>query len=289
MTNKRFQILFFFFFLIELSVFGTTVNKTLYINRGQLTTIDNAQLPYFAFNSTSQYTSQSEVIKLNTTDVLILKVINNDSIIHGFDIKRYANVNVTINPKDSIIDTLQFVSQGVFIYYDSYQNPKFRYLGGSGMITVFNSVTDKKFYWQLKEHQSSYNNLINENKNVDWSNYTPDYFTINGYSFPDTGNDTTARVHARVGDTVHVFIANTGQSAHSIHFHGFHGKTIFSSNAVETNRIKDTFPIKSMESIIVELVPDKDGFYSVHDHNLLAISAAGIYQRGMLILIRFEK
>jgi hypothetical protein len=27
----------------------------------------------------------------------------------------------------------------------------------------------------------------------------------------------------------------------------------------------------------------------VHDHNLLAISAAGIYQRGMLILIRFEK
>ena len=289
MTIKRFQILFFIFFIIGTSLYGTTINKTLYINRGLLTTVDTKQLPYFAFNASSQYVSQSEVIKLNVNDVLILKVINTDTVIHGFDVKKYAKINTTINAKDSIIDTLQFTSEGVFIYYDSYQNPKYRYMGGAGMITVFNTTQDKKFYWELKEHQSSYNNLLNENKKVDWSTYTPDYFTINGYSFPETGSDTTAWVYAHIGDTVHIFIANTGQSAHSIHIHGFHGKTIFSSTGKETGQVKDTFPIKSMESIIVELVPDKEGFYSVHDHNLLAITAAGIYQRGMLILMRFVK
>lgn len=288
MTSKKNNSLFFLLFISILTVNAATIHQTLYINRGEFTTVTQATFPYFAFNSNKLYKSQNEVIQLTTTDVLILKVINNDSVLHGFNIKRYANANKLINPKDSIIDTLQFTSQGIFIYYDSYLYPKYRYMGEAGMITVFNSVTDKKFYWNLKEHQSTYNTALNENKKVDWSNYTPDYFTINGYSYPTVLNDSLSWVHGNIGDTIHVFIANTGQSAHSIHFHGFHGRAVFSSISSETNWVKDTFPIKSMEAIIVELIPDKTGFYSVHDHNLLAITAGGIYQTGMLTLMNFQ-
>lgn len=289
MISKKNKSLFFLLLILGVSLKAATINKTLYINRGEFKTAIRTTFPYFAFNSSTQYTSQNEVIQLTTNDVLILKVVNNDSVVHGFNIKRYTNANKTINPTDSIIDTLQFTSQGIFIYYDSYQYPKYRYMGEAGMIAVYNSTTDKKFFWNLKEHQSAYNKSLNENKKVDWSVYTPDYFTINGYSFPDVLNDSVSWVHGNIGDTIRVFIANTGQSAHSIHFHGFHGKAVFSTVARETNWEKDTFPIKSMEAIIVELVPDKVGFYSVHDHNLLALTAGGLYQPGMLTLMNFQK
>src|SRR6185295_15251204 len=105
MIQKRYTVLFFIFFCIGLTLHSATINKTLYINRGELTTIYSSHLPYFAFNPTPQYVSQGEVIQMTTNDVLILKIINTDSITHGFNIKRYTMVNATINPKDSIVDT----------------------------------------------------------------------------------------------------------------------------------------------------------------------------------------
>lgn len=289
MTTKQFKVLLFILFLVGLNAKSATINTTLYLNRGYLNTVNGTALPYYAFNTNTQYSSQSEVIRLTTADVLIIKVINTDSVVHGFDVKRYPNATKIINPKDSIIDTLQFNTQGVFIYYDSYQTPKYRYLGGAGMISVFNATTDRKFYWNIQEHQTAYNNLLIENKPVNWSMYTPDYFTINGYSFPDILNDTLSRVNGVVGDTMHIMIANTGQSIHSMHIHGFHGKIIYSSINGETGREKDTFPIKSMETVIIELVPDKIGFYSVHDHNLMGTTGGGLNLRGMVTLMQFFK
>lgn len=286
--TKGIKFLLFTFFLFGLNAQSATINKTLYINRGELKMVDGTLLPYFAFNDSLQYSSQSEIIRLTTNDLLIVKVINTDSVTHGFDVKGYLNAAKLISPKDSVSDTLQFSKQGVFIYYDPYESPKYRYLGASGMISVFNSTTDKKFYWNIKEHQTAYNNQLNENKNVDWSTYTPDYFTINGYSFPDILSDTLSRINGYVGDTIHLFMINTGQSTHAMHIHGFHGRVIFSSVSAEIGWEKDTFPIKSMETVIIELVPDKIGFYSVHDHNLMATTGGGIHLRGIVTLMQFQ-
>jgi FtsP/CotA-like multicopper oxidase with cupredoxin domain len=289
MINKKSSILFLMLVLFKLSTNATVVQKTLYINRGELTTVNKTVLPYYAFNKTPYYNSQNEVIQLTTSDELILKVINTDSQIHGFHIKGQLNGNFVISPKDSIVDTVKFSTQGVFIYYDSYQMPKYSYLGAAGMIAISSSLTDKKFFWNLKEHQSSYNNLLNDNKPVNWSDYIPDYFTINSFSFLDVLDDTVSRVHGVIGDTIRIFIANTGQSDHSMHFHGFHGKIIFSSAPRKVNLIKDTFPVRRFETMIIELVADKPGFYSVHDHSLPAITAGGVYQKGMLTLMHFEE
>ncbi|HET6227150.1 MAG TPA: multicopper oxidase domain-containing protein [Bacteroidia bacterium] len=281
------------YFLVVLLSFSATVarcaviERSLYINRGQLETVNQTQLPYIAFNSDRFFNAMNSVIHLNTTDQLILKVINNDTIVHGFEIQR-TTMPVVIAPADSIIDTLQFNAEGVFIYFDSYQYPKFRYLGEAGMICVDNSITAKKFYWNLKEHQNNYNELLNLNKGVSWSDYSPDYFTINSFSFPYTLDDTSAVVHVNVGDTVHIAIANTGQSAHSIHFHGFHCKILYSTHPQQIGWIKDTFPINSMETMQLELIPDKSGHYSVHDHNLTAITGGGLHPKGMLILMAID-
>lgn len=267
---------------------AATINQTLYINRGVFTTVNNTTFPYMAFNSTPGYSSLNTVINVTTSDVLILKVINNDSIMHGFDVKDYPGTAATISPGDSIIDTLTFGTERVYIYYDSSVYPDHRYMGLAGMICVNNSVTAKKFYWNIKEHQTGYNSLIATGNTVNWLQYDPDYYTINGKSFPDLQNDTTARVTGNVGDTIYIFVVNTGQSTHSIHFHGFHCKAVFSTQPQQTNWEKDTFSARSMEGYVLELVPDKVGQYSVHDHNLVAVSGGGIHPNGMFIIMEIQ-
>ncbi len=287
MMTAKFKILFIALLCVGSTVKSATVNKTIYINKGIFTTIIETTFPAYALNDSANFVAQNTNVTITTKDVLILKVINNDTVTHGFDIKHYPNANRTINAKDSVIYTLQFNTEGVFIYYDSYLSPKYSYMGAAGMIAVFNSTKDKKFYWNLKDYESSYNELLADNKNVEWNKYTPNYFTINGYSYPNIQLDSTAFVEAMVGDTVHIFIANTGQAPHSLHIHGFHGKIISSTVANQIGWEKDTFPIKSMESLIIQLVPDKTGYYYVHDHNLLSGTAAGQFMRGMLTSMHF--
>ncbi len=275
-------------FLFGLTARAAVIHQSLYINRGLFETVIQTQFPYVAFNSDRSFSMVNTVISLKTTDQLILTIVNNDSVVHGFGITNYATTPALIAPADSIIDTLQFTAEGVFIYYDTYQYPKFRYLGEAGMICVNNATADKKYYWNLKEHQSTYNEQLIANKAVSWSAYMPDFYTINGLSFPYTLDDTASQVYAMVGDTIHIFIANTGQSAHSIHFHGFHCKILSSTHSEQIGWVKDTFPIKSMETMVLELVPDKPGHYSVHDHNLTAITGGGFHPKGMLSIMAFK-
>ena len=77
-------------------------------------------------------------------------------------------------------------------------------------------------------------------------------------------------------------MANTGQSIHSMHFHGYHATILYSSkNQTHVGRSKDTFPIHSMQTLVLQIVPDKPGTYPVHDHNLVAVTGNNVYPNGM--------
>ena len=143
-------------------------------------------------------------------------------------------------------------------------------------------IIHPSFFWNIKEHNVSWNQLILNGGNVDWTKYDPDYFTINGNSSPHINHDSLARISGDVGDSIMLYIANTGQSIHSLHFHGYHATIISSSLYPGHNGwLKDTFPIKPMETLILILVPDKPGEYPVHDHNLVATTGNGWYPNGM--------
>jgi hypothetical protein len=268
---------------------ATQVKKTLYINKGIFTTVDTLQFPCFAFNGTGVFNSYNELIILKTDDTLVLKVINNDTSIHGFSLQNKPLVNDLINPHDSAVHTLDFGNEGIYIFFDAYQYPKNRYMGLGGMICVSNHKHAKNFYWNIKEHQMSYSQQIDNNMPVSWQDYYPDYFTINGKSHPDLQLDTTAKVLANIGDTVRIFMANTGQAKHSIHFHGFHSRVIFSSNNyIPKTTEKETFALGSMQCVLLEMIPDKTGLYSVHDHNLVAVSGGGKHPNGMFIIMEIK-
>lgn len=264
---------------------ATTVAKKIYINRDSMETILGTKFPYTAFNATTHFEQENVWIELTVGDSLDLWVINRDSIAHQFAIKQ-SSINPQLIPAgDSIRVQHQFVTMGLFIYYDGLNYPNNAYMGLAGGIYVKQN-NYAHFYWNIKEHQALWNTTLATNGMVTWAQYQPDYFTINGKSNPAINQDPNARIVGQVGDTIMLSMVNTGQSIHSMHFHGYHVEIVYSSKFPNhVGRIKDTVPIYPMETILVQIVPDKVGEYPVHDHNLVAVTANDIYPNGMFSTI----
>ena len=283
MRTVFFSILFAFFFH---SLNAVRIPKKLYINRGTFTTVKNTTFPFLAFNSDTSFNQLNQIIHLHLNDTLELKVINNDQSLHGFSVKGTSIAVLSINSGDSASFQLTTSQHKAFIFYDPYNYPVNRYLGLAGMIYFGLSNNHAVYYWNIKEHQTAYSNSIASGASVNWNNYQPDYYTINSKSFPDLQIDSMAKINANVGDTIYIVVANTGQSAHSLHFHGFHPKSVFSNAKIlQTGWEKDTWGMFSMDVLILKMVPDKPGRYSVHDHNLVAITGGNTHPNGMFTIM----
>lgn len=252
--------------------------------------VDSTNIPYFAFNSTPLFDKENERLMIDIGDTMVLTVVNTDTISHGFDIKGNLNIATIIPAFETTVVTFSFPEEGAHIYYDHSASEAFRYMGLGGMIVVKNpNSTGSRFYWNMKEHQKSFNENLNQGLSVDWMTYYPDYFTINGNSNPHINSDPNARVVGQVGDTIHIYMVNTGQSIHSLHFHGYHAEVLYSSKFPNhVGRLKDTFGLHSMEIVIVEMIPHQIGEYPVHDHNLVAVSGGNIYPNGMFLTMLIE-
>lgn len=276
-----------FVLVLQTIGFAISINQTIYINSGNSTCIDGKQMSYKAFNSSPSFVNRNMQFSLSLGDSLFLQVINNDTIEHGFDVKWTQGSRDTVSAGDTINVVFSSSEQGLFIYYDHLNYPDNAYMGLSGIIAV--GVNANTFFWNIKDHQLNWNDSIASGNTVDWMDYYPDYFTINGQSNPNINLDTTARVEGFVGDTILIFMANTGQAEHSIHFHGYHCDILYSSmNINHVGRNKDTFPIKRMEAYVLRLVPHQTGEYPVHDHNLLSITGGGIYPFGMFLTMLIQ-
>ncbi|MBS3912998.1 MAG: multicopper oxidase domain-containing protein [Bacteroidetes bacterium] len=263
---------------------------TIYINRGFFTTVDTISFPYLAFNKTTTFNNLNTVLRVEIYDTLELTVVNNDSIPHGFDLKGVSGYKLGLFPGASATVKLSSNLRKAICYFDPTDYPLNRYMGLAGMICFddFGNKKTKRFYWNLKDHDSTYNKIIPFGATVDFNTYYPNYFTINGLSFPQLQNDTTAVINGKIGDTIRIFCLNSGQSSHSIHFHGFHTKAIYHSQIFKIDWEKDTWGTPSMETMVLEFVPDKSGKYSVHDHNLVAVSGGGVHPNGMFIIMSIQ-
>lgn len=259
---------------------AATVNTSLYILRDSIAFDTGEKLPYATFNATNSFEEPNSRIVVNVGDQLILNVVNFDSETRAFAIKGETST-VSIPAGDSVEVTYDCLNSGVFIFYDPTNFPDIASTGLAGMLVV-KDHNHSSFYWNIKEHQSNWNDTIYAGGNVDWTSYYPDYFTINGKSNPHINNDADARIIGSVGDTLRINLANTGQSIHSMHFHGYHVKIVSSSRDPQhAGRLKDSLPIYPFETLVLELVPDKEGEYPVHDHNLIGTTGGGVYPMGM--------
>lgn len=273
-----------FFCLFALSISGATVHDTLYINAGIATMYDGTIFPFKAFNATDQFEDLNKLVKVMAGDDLELVVINNDTDEHGFSITNTSVVPQVIQPGDTGYVSYSFPDQAAFIYYDHLDFPNSTYMGLSGVLAVL-GTSDNEFYWDMKTHDSTYSAELDAGNTVDWNTYYPTHFTVNGKGFPETLSDTLTNVSGSMGEVIHIYLAGTGRSMHSMHFHGYHCTILYSSQKpISVGRSKDTFPIDPMETMVLELVPDQLGLYPIHDHNLVAISGSGIYLNGGILV-----
>ncbi|MES2766820.1 MAG: multicopper oxidase domain-containing protein [Bacteroidota bacterium] len=280
-----------FLFLAALTpCIADTVTGRLYINKGGLVTVDSISLPCLAFNSTRDFFQNSAVVTVAQNDTLLLRVYNYDDKPHGFAVKNTSINNIDIQPDESRIISISGLESGTYIYYDPKDFPKNSYLGLAGILYVKDGSSDKNFFWNLHEYQSNWSRGLVYDSTVQVSEYDPEYFTINGLSNPDIEEDSTAIIRGTVGERMLLSIANTGLSTHSIHFHGYHLRVLFSSeNTGFKNRVKDTFRVTSMNTYVLELIPDKPGLFPIHDHNLIANTGGLMYPNGMFMMMDIKE
>jgi hypothetical protein len=281
-----------FVLLLLLNLFpalATKVFQNLYINRGTLITVKSTTLPFLAFNTGTVYNASNAALSCIKGDTLILTVTNKDTALHGFKVKNYPGISYTINPASFITCTLITSQCAVYAFYDHIGYPKYTYLGLAGMIAVKEKANDKAYFWNIKEHQTTYNQQLANGAAVNWLQYYPDYFTINSKSYSDIQNDPSAKITANKNDTVFIYVLNAGQSMHSLHFHGFHLKAEYADcKIIRQNWNKDTWGLFSMDVLVLKMIPDKTGKYSVHDHNLVAVTGGNTHPNGMLTIMQIN-
>ncbi|MCR9171078.1 MAG: multicopper oxidase domain-containing protein [bacterium] len=259
---------------------AATVNTSLYILRDSIHFDNGTALPYTTFNANNTFNATNARIVVNQGDQLDLWVVNFDSDPHEFRIQG-ETTTVTIPVGDSVQVLYDCNTPGVYIFHDPMNFPDNASAGLSGMLVVKNT-SHAGFYWNVKEHQVGYNDSVFAGTSPNWMTYYPEHFTINGRSNPNINNDPDARVVGNVGDTIYIYIANTGQSVHSMHLHGYHATvTYYSKDASKVGWSKDSMPIYPSETMILELVPDIPGEYPVHDHNLIGTTGGSLYPQGM--------
>lgn len=273
---------FILIFLLQASLgFSTIVSDTIYINSGFLVT-DSDSFPVLSYNDSPVFNQGNYVINIQKNDTLLLSIKNNHSQKHNFNVKSISGIDTSAISSGSLKTiSITGLQPGGYIFYDSYGYNS--YLGLASAIVVKDFV-HKHYVLNVREFMTDWNFQL-FNLTTPSSSYLPNCFTFNGKSYPDTKMDSSAKIMGNVGDTIIVFIVNTGMHHHAIHTHGYH-LTILNSTkeSHKIGRSKDSFPLYTDEVLTLRVVPDQPGMYPIHDHNLISVTNGGNYPGGMITM-----
>jgi len=268
------------------SLFALAVQKSVYIHAGLMVCIDSSFIPSYSISFSDAYSQQQELIRLIHGDTLELTIYNQDSMDHSFFWRSKPSMSTLVASGGNA--SIQYI--GTFSGGDYLRGNKSNDVYMGLILPLFISNGSKSsFLWDIHEKNKTFSEELIQGNSVDFANYDPDYFFINGQANPQTLNDSLSRVTGNTGDSILIYIVNSGKSVHSLHFHGYHLEILQSSfNNSDIGRSKDTFPLRAGEIMLLLLVPDKPGEYPVHDHNLIAVSGGGIYPNGMFTTLLIQ-
>lgn len=121
------------------------------------------------------------------------------------------------------------------------------------------------------------------------ANYEPDYYFVNGLRYPATETDVDTAVKLVVATPVRqtaLRFINGGLHLNAMHFHGYHVNVAFRNRLAEATVVeKDTVAVGIAECVDVLLPVTQLGMYEVHNHFLPAVTGAGFYPNGALVML----
>ena len=255
-------------------------NITLYINQGTFE-YPQGTVAWTAFNAIETLEPGSVRINAALDSPIGFTIVNTTPVAQSFTIDGVDGASVAVEAGATAELEVTFTEERVHRYYSTPTSGQ--YTGASGIVSV-GGQADGRFYWNLFDLNIELSNAFAENSESEYPlDYQPELFTINGRFYPNTLDDRDVMVMGMVGDTVLIDIVNSGYMDHVMHFHGFHVTVV--SSALQPERAgwsKDTVPVKRGEAMRLQLVMNQPGMYPIHDHNLIAVTNAGVYPGGMI-------
>jgi FtsP/CotA-like multicopper oxidase with cupredoxin domain len=192
---------------------------------------------------------------------------------------------------------------GSYLYYDNFNGKTGRAMGLSGPMVVMpadGSQTlysngpgfDRQYTLVLNELDDRLNQAVYNGQAYDMADYEPNYFFVNGLSYPETATDDDTLVAMSLAEKVAIRFINTGLIISSQHFHGYHVNVASRNLEPEISVIeKDTVAIHVGECVDVILPVTQTGVYPLHTHFVPGVTANGVYVNpygGALIVMNAE-
>ncbi len=112
---------------------------------------------------------------------------------------------------------------------------------GGNRLNAGGALFDKQYTLVLHEADDRLNAAIVAGQAYAMADYEPNYFFINGLSYPDTSARADTAIAMTVGQTIALRIINPGLIYNPLHFHGYHVQVISRNRSLETAVVdKDT-------------------------------------------------
>lgn len=203
----------------------------------------------------------------------------------------------SVNPGTSRTYSFTAPAAGSYYYTDGVNGEIGKAMGLSGPLVVMPAdgsntlytggpVFHRQYTLVLNELDDRLNNAIYNGQSYDIANYEPNYFFVNGMSYPDTTGDADTLVTIALGEDVAIRFINTGCIVNSQHFHGYHVNIASRNRAPETTMgEKDTVLVDVGECVDVILPVIQTGDYPLHTHYVPGVTANGTYANGALIIM----
>jgi FtsP/CotA-like multicopper oxidase with cupredoxin domain/plastocyanin len=279
---------------------------TLYVRDDLRTMPDGATIPVYGFADGPEQPAAvpGPTLTANAGELVEVTLINDRDPTgtgHGFgvpSIEGPISGPAVVRPGETGVYTFRVPQAGSFWYTDPV-DPSLRRLGsygalivsppdGSNAVFAGGPIFDKQYTMVLSEFDSAAHEQARLAGGVVAASagYVPNYFLINGLSYPDTEADPASMVHAERGDKVLIRAINVGQLPHAMHLHGYHFILAARGGAVVPQPpLKDTVLILPGESYDLLFVADQEGMFPFHDHFETANTNNGVWLGGMHTMV----
>lgn len=178
---------------------------------------------------------------------------------------------------------------GTYLFHDTVNGDLGRAMGLAGPMVVTPAegenqlftdgpAFDRQYTLVLQELDDRVNLAVASGGDFDMADYEPNYFFVNGLSYPNTIADDDTLIAMNVGERVALRFVNAGLIINPMHFHGYHVEVATRNRQVETAVIdKDTVLVDIDECVDVILPCKQPGVYPLHNHYVPAVTANGVY------------
>ena len=159
--------------------------------------------------------------------------------------------------------------------------------GGANTLYTGGPAFQQQYVLMLHEMDTRVNNAVAAGQPADLTTYEPDFYFVNGLSYPALEIDPSTAIKMSVNQSVALRFINTGLHVNSMHFHGWHVNVATRNRTPETAVVdKDTVPVDVGECVEVILnVGTQVGKYELHNHFLAAVTGNGLYPNGAMLIM----